>query len=94
MWGMSTIDTYDQFLVFVAQEFKRLQNNGEDVRYGQVYFNSLWEFRPTIANKIRATKMDPFHRDEVHPDVHVYVENEWIKMNEQVLAGVDIEEMD
>lgn len=87
IFTMSSIYSYEQFLVFVDWEFKRLKNNGEDVRYGQVYFNTLWEFRPNIANKIRATKMDPFHKNEVHPLIHNHVKIEWMKMNAQVQAG-------
>lgn len=80
---MSTIYTYDQFIVFVGQELERLRKEGGDWRMGQVYFNCLWEFRPEIANKIRATKLDPFHREQIHPDVHTFVENEWLQMNER-----------
>lgn len=88
VWTMSTIYTYNEFLHFVDYEMRRLNTDQPgEWRYGQVYFNSLYEFRPSIANTIRATKWDPFHKAEVHPDVHSHVENLWNEMNEKVADG-------
>ena len=84
---MSTIYSYDEFLVFVAQEHHQLKAGDPTVRLGQTYFNCLWEFRPSIANAIRATKYDPFHKEEVHPDIHVHVNDMWDEMNTKVLSG-------
>lgn len=78
---MSTISTYNEFLVFVAGEHKELLEKDPSLRYGQTFFNCLWEFRPEIANKIRATKHDPFHLDEVHPATHVLIEMNWEEYN-------------
>ena len=83
---MSTIYTYDNFLIFVSEELERLKAGDPTIRYGQVYFNCLYEFRPSIANAIRATKFDPFHREEVHPEIHVHVQDLWDEMNRQVLS--------
>lgn len=85
---MSTIYSYEQFLVFVAQEHAELKAGDDTLRYGQTYFNCLWEFRSNIANAIRATKYDPFHKDEVHPDIHVHVKELWDDMNAEVLKGM------
>lgn len=83
---MSTIYSYEEFLIFVAQEHDELVAGDPSLRYGQTYFNCLWEFRPSIANAIRATKYDPFHRDEVHPEIHVHVRDLWNDMNAKVLG--------
>jgi hypothetical protein len=84
---MSTIYGYDEFCIFVRQEYDYLKIVDPSVLFGQVYFNCLWEFRPNIANKIRATKYDPFHKEEVHPSIHVHVKDLWDEMNMQVLSG-------
>lgn len=83
---MSTIYSYDEFLIFVGQEFAELYHADQSVRLGQVYFNCLWEFRPSIANQIRATEYDPFHKDEVHPAIHAHVSLLWDDMNSKVLS--------
>lgn len=84
---MSTIYSYDEFLIFVGQEHAELKAGDPTIRLGQTYFNCLWEFRPSIANQIRATKYDPFHKEEVHPDIHVHVSALWDEMNSKVLSG-------
>lgn len=84
---MSTIYSYDDFRSFVGQEYATLKLEDPTIRFGQVYFNCLWEFRPSIANAIRATEFDPFHKDEVHPSIHVHIEGLWNEMNERVLMG-------
>lgn len=84
---MSTIYSYDDFRSFVAQEYGTLKLEDPTIRFGQVYFNCLWEFRPSIANAIRATEYDPFHKMEVHPSIHVHVEELWNEMNERVMMG-------
>lgn len=46
-------------------------------RRGQLFFNSLYVFRPDIANQLRATVLDPFYADEVIPDFLAKVEELW-----------------
>lgn len=46
-------------------------------RLGQVYFNVLLSIRPDIAEKMRGTMFDPFHRDEIHPKVRDFVLTHW-----------------
>jgi hypothetical protein len=82
---MSTIYNYDEFLLFVAREHKQLSEKDPTIRYGQTFFNCLWEFRPSIASEIRATEMDPFHKSEVSPLTHVHVQGLWDAMNARVL---------
>lgn len=36
-------------------------------RRGQTYFNVLHQMRPSLANKIRGTNLDPFYTDRIAP---------------------------
>lgn len=46
-------------------------------RQGQALFNALhWE-RPNLANKIRGTHLDPFHRDERVAVVQEWLQDHW-----------------
>jgi hypothetical protein len=36
-------------------------------RYGQLLFNTLYEVRPELADKIRATDLDPFYVKDEDP---------------------------
>lgn len=47
-----------------------------EMRYGQHWFNTLNRVRPDIADRIRATVLDPFYRDRVsHETLHFVVAN-------------------
>lgn len=46
-------------------------------RFGQLFFNLLNEVRPDIADKIRATDLDPFFSDEVQLETIEEVKNSW-----------------
>lgn len=46
-------------------------------REGQAYFNSLWENRPDIANRIRTTSADPFYNNDRLPLFFQTVEALW-----------------
>lgn len=47
------------------------------LRYGQHWFNTLYAVRPDIADKIRATKLDPFHKDNVSHETLDFVITNW-----------------
>lgn len=64
---------YPYFLNVVAQTFPR----DSGIRYGQHYFNVLKEVRPRVARAIRGSHLDPFHRNEVSPDVEKFVIEFW-----------------
>ena len=49
-------------------------------RKGQTVFNVLLDLRPDMAERIRGTELDPFHRDEVVPKLL-----DWLK--EQLTDG-------
>jgi hypothetical protein len=80
---MTVLYSYEEFLSHVSHEHKHALVDKPDTRFGQTFFNCLWEFRPAIANRIRATEIDPFHREEVYPETHVVVEEMWNKMNQE-----------
>jgi hypothetical protein len=62
---------YADFLRLVASTWPH------DLRYGQHWFNVLYCVRPNIANDIRATPLDPFHRDGVSEETQEYVRTHW-----------------
>jgi hypothetical protein len=43
-------------------------------RAGQATFNALAQLAPVIAEEVRATPLDPFHRDERLPAFWAYVD--------------------
>jgi hypothetical protein len=49
---------------FIETEAKHAQARFPEWRHGQALFNILYAFHPAIANKIRGTEFDCFHRDE------------------------------
>ena len=46
-------------------------------RFGQHWFNVLHCVRPSLANEIRSTSLDPFHYDEVSIEIENYVREHW-----------------
>ncbi|MFA6094175.1 MAG: hypothetical protein WC986_14650 [Elusimicrobiota bacterium] len=46
-------------------------------RKGQTAFNALWEKRPDLADKIRATAADPFYDDSKLPTFWTEVQKHW-----------------
>lgn len=69
--------SFNDFLADVSIKFEHQHREGGDLRYGQMYFNLLSLSRPEIAEKIRSTDMDPFHKDNVSPKTHNFVESLW-----------------
>lgn len=46
-------------------------------RRGQTYFNTLVEVRLDLAERIRGTRLDPFHDDDRLRDCVPWVEDNW-----------------
>lgn len=68
--------SYDEF----TERLNRLWENEIiqiSQRFGQLFFNLLNEVRPDIADKIRATDLDPFFSDEVQLETIEEVKNSW-----------------
>jgi|SanBayMetagenome_1026888.scaffolds.fasta_scaffold162419_2 hypothetical protein len=67
--------TYDGFLSLIT---KRMAIRDE--RYGQAMFNILTLCRPLIAEKLRATALDPFYKDDpadIPHETWILVASEW-----------------
>lgn len=64
---------YYSFRLAVQQEWAENQH----LRLGQVYFNTLYALRPDLANKLRGSLHDPFHKTEIPLEAEQLVEREW-----------------
>jgi hypothetical protein len=51
--------------------------HGGNWRTGQAYFNVLWDNRPDLSERVRATVLDPFHDDTVIPYFLAFVAKNW-----------------
>ena len=67
---------YDEFCIRVSRAWQSPVIQMSQ-RYGQLYFNMLHELRPDVANKIRATPLDPFFYDDVSLETESAVINYW-----------------
>lgn len=65
--------TFADFLALATRTF----DEKADLRYGQHWFNTLYEVRPDIANKVRGSIFDPFHRDIVSDQAIMFVVDNW-----------------
>lgn len=63
--------TFAEFLVRAVRDHPREQ------RVGQWYFNLLAEARPDLAERVRGTDLDPFHRDDRLPAFLRYAVRHW-----------------
>lgn len=52
--------TYDEYISAVI----RAKNENPDWRWGQTYFNVLWQKNHGLASFIAQTELDPFYRDD------------------------------
>lgn len=66
--------SYDEFLERVDKYHAQFQG---DWKYGQTYFNILSSLRRDLAEQIRGTLHDPFHKDEVGAATHKLVRSMW-----------------
>ena len=73
MMNPDTPTTYAKFLDLVDRQHLMNLSHDKYHRFGQTYFNLLWEMRPEVADKIRATALDPFYKDHVAQVIHDYV---------------------
>jgi hypothetical protein len=67
--------SYHDFIMLVAKTFP----NDGDIRYGQHYFNTLYAVHPNLADRLRGSLIDPFHKEKVPPATDAFVEQEWSK---------------
>jgi hypothetical protein len=64
--------TYQDFLIKV-HSFASANN----WKIGQAYFNLLSNYRPEIAEMLRGTLHDPFHRDYISHETEALVKSNW-----------------
>jgi hypothetical protein len=67
----------EEYFDTVTAEILERKNLKADQCVGQWWFNRLYDFRPDVANQIRGTLKDPFHRDDVLDDFHERVMELW-----------------
>jgi hypothetical protein len=70
--------SFNDFLADVSIQYERQKNDKHPLRYGQVYFNLLYDAKPALAIKLRESLYDPFHVE--HSDIsetHAFVESKW-----------------
>jgi hypothetical protein len=70
------IAVYEQYLY----EIRR--GNGDEIRLGQLYFNMLINRQPNVANAIRGTIYDPYHRESISRSVEDRVIELWARLPE------------
>lgn len=66
--------TYEEFLERVNRNYAKL---GEEWRYGQAYFVVLMTYRPDIAELIRGTLLDSFHKDIISQALTDFIISRW-----------------
>jgi hypothetical protein len=66
--------TYTEFLERVDKYYAQFKPTW---RYGQAYFNVLSNVRSDVAETLRSSMHDPFHKDAVSEDTHKYVKALW-----------------
>jgi hypothetical protein len=62
---------------FLAQFKAAYANKQFDQRFGQAYFNALYQVRPEIADTIRGSRLDPFHKNYVPAETEMFVQEAW-----------------
>lgn len=66
--------SFDRFLADVSETHRAAAPR---LRYGQVFFNTLDRDRPALAQEICGKRLDPFHREEVEPELLEWLERYW-----------------
>lgn len=65
------------FYEFVNVEFPARLDSHRNERAGQAAFNALYEVRPELANEVRGTSLDPFHRTESLSAFFAWLQEAW-----------------
>jgi len=62
---------------FFMQDVMKAKEQYPKFRFGQVYFNLLIKVNEKVARKIYRTELDPYHYDNVKPETHEFVLENW-----------------
>lgn len=70
--------SYSDFIADVSIKYEK-QNRltPGKWRYGQMFFNMASNVRPDVAEALRGTLHDPFHKNVISPETHVFIEGLW-----------------
>lgn len=68
--------TFEEFLDKVNHLYL-MQNETDDLRLGQVFFNELCKVRPAIANELRGSFVDPFFKERITNVTKQFVQERW-----------------
>lgn len=68
--------TYDEFHSRVVLAHETQQFKGE-LRLGQIYFNLLREIKPSIAEELRGSMLDPFFKERITQVTSDFVRERW-----------------
>ncbi len=71
---MNTKITYEEFVNKVDKLHEQVKENW---RYGQTYFAVLSSVRSDLAETIRATIYDPFHKEQVSEQTEKLLKDKW-----------------
>jgi hypothetical protein len=66
--------SYQEFMDRVHDVYSKM--NGK-WKFGQTYFNVLCNCRPAIAESIRSTIHDPFHKESITKELEQIVQSKW-----------------
>jgi hypothetical protein len=70
---MNTKITYEDFVTKV----NKLHQQTNNWRYGQTYFNVLSSVKPSLAELVRSTIYDPFHKDIIPEHTEKLLKDKW-----------------
>ena len=68
--------TYDEFVTYFHGNVG-WYTSAYSQRHGQALFNLLVQHHPRVAEAIRGTPVDPFHRDEVSDETWTTIHENW-----------------
>jgi hypothetical protein len=70
---MKTKITYDEFVERVGKYHVVMTK----WRYGQTYFSVLSSVKPALAELIRSTIYDPFHKEDIPKETEKLLRDKW-----------------
>ena len=65
--------TFDEFVDLVPE----MQGMYPEWRAGQAAFNTLLRYRPDLAERVKATNLDPFYQDAQLADFYLWLKDTW-----------------
>lgn len=71
---MNTKITYEEFVNKVDKLHEQVKENW---RYGQTYFNVLSSVKPSLAELVRSTIYDPFHKHQIPEQTEKLLKDKW-----------------